>query len=81
MLNQPSHLHLQTLEDLDLPSLEEIELIPTKVLRFFADYEHVAGADCPCVPSLQRFSDSATGYSFVHNRFNLVDPTQCFLDE
>jgi hypothetical protein len=75
MLNQ---VELCPLDLLDLPPLAELEDLDDRVLRFFDTDEHLPGAECPCLPRLERYSSSLTGYSFVHNAYNLVHPSQCF---
>lgn len=69
------------LGELNLPTLEDLRRGPRQVLRFFDPEDHLPGVDCPCRPSLERFSPSLTGYSFVHHAYNLVDPLPCFTQE
>lgn len=82
-LSQPDW-SVPDLEDLDIPSLEEIEDVQTQLLRFFDDEEHELGSECPCHPQIQESVHSKSGLLLVHNRYNMISrthPSLCFLQE
>jgi hypothetical protein len=74
-----SQQRLPTLDDLNIPTLEEILQFPKYVLRFFDDEDHVMSEDCECRPQIMSSSKSRSGLVITHNRYNLVPI--CSLDE
>lgn len=63
---------IMTLEDFSLPSIEEIERLEDGLLRFFDDDEHSRGEDCQCRPQIVTNPRAKSGYSIVHNPFNII---------
>jgi hypothetical protein len=70
------------LEDLNLPSLEQLSELEDPVLRFFDDDEHVIGDDCPCYPTIHESVRTKGGLVLVHHKYNLVPRSSlCFPEQ
>ena len=64
---------MMDLDDLDLPSVEDLdEVVRDGLLRFFDDDEHIIGDECPCAPQIISSRASRSGLLLIHNKYNLV---------
>lgn len=72
---------LTNLEDLDLPSMEDLSYLKDPLLRFFDDDEHIMGDNCPCLPHILPSHKSKSGLVLVHHTYNMVSrDSLCSLD-